>query len=413
MESRIELGEADIEQLLRECDDGQLVRQPWLCDPMDICVEVIARHNADGLARDVPVEPKFANIPGQAKRLADLLWKDFQFLSDTVPELAASHHRYFFVELASANPNALAYDLESDDGLLHIIGFKSPLIYLLNAVFSKIFVVCHPEREADCLPSDAHHFEGDTYSDTHLLAGILNDLEVLYEHGRLFLPYEPPHVATPFDYCEQVEGARRFLLAHELAHTLESRRGISAELEELIPKSVMSDSYPTWNEEFRCDAFAIKALMDRYRNSSIEHATLFELENSLVGVLTFFTVLDIVDAFLGRHLQLAATHPPPQARRELVRQVIKSHPVYSASEQLRFILLHKWRRINSFRWFLAGVNAPIHFQVNSLWSYPDFLQLLSPIGKRAYRTLFDAMSEEFIRCYDGDFDLFRKYNHYF
>lgn len=236
------------------------------------------------------------------------------------------------------------------------------------------------------------------------MAGVFNDIEVLFDKRRLFLPFAPPHIAWPYDFCEQVEGARRFILAHELAHCIFSDPLRPTRVDALIPEDLAKWGGPAHREEYWCDAFAIDALLRIYEGQPMVDTAFSEVENGIVGILLYFTILDIVNAALGEHLNLSADHPLPLFRREAIRHIVKSHPLYRDSAQLQRELCAKWRRLNAFRLFTGGVNAPIFFQANSLWSYPDFLERLTDFGHTAYRRNFDAVRTEVDIFYDGDLE---------
>jgi hypothetical protein len=184
---------------------------------MRINKELIELHNQYSIRNALAVEDKFLRIDAHPKTLEELLWADFEYLAVGQPSFREHADQFVFTEVAGPNPNALVLSLETTPSV-HVVCFRSPLLHLINSTFSKMWTLGHPFRHGDCLPEHEHILNSDAYSDTKLLAGFFNDLEVLFDERRLQIPIDPPHLASPYDYCERVEGARRFILGHELGH---------------------------------------------------------------------------------------------------------------------------------------------------------------------------------------------------
>ncbi len=397
------LDNTDFRQFLGSVAQGPLIESPWPCDPLGTCAQLIAAHNAYSRQNGWAIEDKFLNTHEPIQQLSNLLWSDFEYLKKGTPVLEEIAPKLVFAEAAVPTPNAFHLEVDDDRTVYHSIVFHSPLIHFLNSAFSKIFVLMHDNRYAESLPSDRHLFDESEYSDTNLLACLFNDVELLFREERLYVPFAPSHAATPYDYCEWVEGARRFVLAHELGHAMYSSSQKPKDIEDLIPAGTLGIDVETWHEEYWCDAFGVLSILRAYegRDLNTPGGELYECQNSLIGTLLFFTIVNIVDSVLGNHLTPSPSHPPAKARRDVIRQIIKNHPVFLQNDFLPNILTAKWRRINSFREFVAGANAPIVAN-NSLWSSSDFRTKLSPFGMKAYRDLFDSLSFELVLFYDGD-----------
>ena len=436
-----------VRKLVTDLDVGPLIETEWLCDVTAANASVIRMHNAYGESQGKLVEEKFRSVSGEPRRLQELLREDFRYLSRGLTSLADRAGQFAFVEIAGPDPNAYVVRAEQFDLPFHIICFRSPLLYFLHSSYSKLFILTHSSRHADCLPEHDPVMDGEEYSDTSLLAGLFNDIECLFDLRYLSLPINPPHLADPFEYCERVEGARRFVLGHEIGHAVypshvlydraqvndsflpaynldicqflagrilwdeETLRVFRHDPEEawdwkddlvrlaLLLKSDESLS-SGWEEEFWCDSFSLHTILQGYGEAELEGPPLYELENTLVGILMFFTVMDIVEVVLHRHKVIVPTHPPALLRREAIRNLVKLHPLYERNPNIRDTLGRNWRLLNSFRMFAGGANAPpVH---SDLWSTFAFRDKLTSFGLDAYRSLFDATVHETWSKYGND-----------
>jgi hypothetical protein len=396
------IDDSALRELIVQEAGGPVIESPWPCDALRLHAALIEAHNQYGLSQGWPIEAKFANIDSTERTLGELLWEDFTYLTESQVLLKDKGHKYLFTGIAGPGPNAVCLTIDVGESPLHVIAFRSPLLYLIHSLFSKIIVLTHDDRYAEAIPEHRELFDGDEYSDTNLLAAFFNDVEVLYDQRHLFLPVQPPHRAAPYDYCEQVEGARRFSLAHELGHTLYPGPAHPSEIESLVMLATGYQIPIEHHEEYWCDAFAITTILNRYNDGKLTEVGLYELQNAVVGILQLFILYDVIDAALGRHLTNSLTYPAPRLRQELVRCAVKTHTAFVNSELLQGVLNKKWSRLNSFREFVGGANAPMAFQLNSLWSSSDFTSRLTDFGAKAYRRLFEATQADVAVFYRGN-----------
>jgi hypothetical protein len=436
-----------VRHLITDLNVGALVETEWLCDVTDANASVIRMHNSYGESHGKIVEEKFRSVSGQPRRLQDLLRGDYRYLSRGRTSLDDQAARFAFLEIAGPHPNAFIFRAEQFDLPVHVICFRSPLLFFLHSAFSKIFILTNLNRHADCLPEHDSVMDGEEYSDTSLLAGLFNDIELLFDLRYLSLSISPPHLADPFEYCERVEGARRFILGHEIGHavyashfaqecahisesmlpnndlnlceflagrilwdkdTLNLLRTNSDESsdwkEGLVKLTLLLKSDESlssgWAEEFWCDWFSLNSILQVYGDAELEGPALFELENALIGIITFFTVMDIVDVVLMNHKVIGPTHPPALLRREAMRKTVKQHPIYQRNPTLHSTLGRNWQVLNAFREFAGGANAPpVH---SDLWDTFAFRDKLTNFGLDAYRSLFDATVWESLIKYGFD-----------
>jgi hypothetical protein len=425
-----------VRSLITDLADGPLVETEWLCDVMDANAYVIGMHIRSAKAQGGSVESKFEEVSGRPRRLRDLLLEDYRYLSRGQALLAGLESRFEFLEIAGPNPNAYIISAEESGIDCNIVCFRSPMLYFLHSGYSKVFILTHNARHADCLLEHEALMNEPTYSDTSLLAGLFNDIETLFDQRYLSLPISPIHLADPFDYCERVEGTRRFILCHEIGHALYASRMFNdwARIDEsLLPDKNVDICHflaermlwdeetlrmnaadaldwaddvvrralqlkldaslsSGWAEELWCDSFSLQTILRVYGEEELDGPPLYELESALIGILEYFTLMDIVEVVLRANKVISATHPPPLLRREALRNAIKQHPLYGMNEKLRHTLSRNWKSLNGFRMFAGGANAP--FVHSDLWSTLDFQDQLTDFGRSAYRALFDATVHE-------------------
>lgn len=420
-------------QLINHLTDGQLVNVEWLCDVITAHAELIAVYNQSNKENGKPVEDKFLNLVAGKKRLFELLYTDLAYLCKGRPELKQLEGQLVLCEISGPNPNACLLALKINGKTHSIICFRGSLIHFLHSAYSKIFILTHNYQHADCLPMYDSLITTEQYSDTNLLASFFNDIECLFNLNYLSLPINPPHIVNPFEYCERVEGTRRFILGHEVGHVVyDSNQDWACVDNSLLPDvnlevcillagrmsqnniidphgfnayewidDVMHHAAIVhknnrirkyWVEELWCDSFSLLTILQIYKEQVLEGPPLFEIENTLIGILTYFTVMDIIEIVLHKNKVINPTHHPPSFLRvQAIRKLIKNHSVYKESSALQATLNRNWKRLNSFKMFVGG-NAPSVFL--SLWSRNEFLKKLTKFGTKAYHAIFDAQAYE-------------------
>lgn len=366
---------------------GQIIRRPWRCDVKAANASVIHAHNRSRERRGESVEPKFAFVEPTPGRLADLLARDFEHLCQGVPWLAKDAQQFVFVEIAGPSPNAVVISVEGEGEPLHAIGFRACLLRFLHAVYSKMWELSGGTRYEGCLEEHKHILAREEYSDTRLLAGFYNDIEMLFDQQRLFVPIDPPHWTEPYDYCGRVEGARRFILSHEIGHAIWLDQDRSLLAGTLSEYRLSQEQAHQWAEELWCDTFALQSLLAVYGLEPLEGTRLYDAEDLVVGVLQYMILMDTVELVLSEHEVIAFDHPPSALRELYLRTAIKEHPLYENSPDFRASVQKVWRRLRVFSRFIGGIGTPE--QNGRMWSKPELLSGLSPFGRAAYNTIAD------------------------
>jgi hypothetical protein len=205
----------------------------------------------------------------------------------------------------------------------------------------------------------------------------------------LYLPLSlttPEHLGSPYNYCEQVDGARRFLLGHEIGHSvfrMTDQAAVSAYVQEFVAQLKLPHQAldSLWIEELLCDWFSLNAIFATYAEAALEGPMLYELENALIGILTFFAVFDMVNGAFVADSPIHS-HPPPLVRMEFIRELIKRHPMYLRSQQLNQTLPYNWGLLMTFLHFTAGWRSP-----DGQACLADFQQRSNDFANRAYNLL--------------------------
>lgn len=396
---------ATLRLLLAEEREGALVEERWQCDVIEAHAPLIRMHNALKEQNGQLVEKKFANLSGNPLPLTELLWKDFAFLCRGNPNHLAHRDDYVFAEVSGPGPNAVV--LELDNGK-YVICFRSCLLAFLHTAFSKLWMLTSLSRCADCHPDHDHLLGSDDYSDEALLAGLLSDFEILFGKRLGDVSISPPHLADPFNYCERVEGVRRFILAHELAHTFsETDPARQAYVDMLVKNGATLDQIaasPAWFEETTADALAIWTLFEIYRPSVENSPQWYEMENAFTGILWYFVVMETVQEIISVIHELPPLkYPDWRLRASLMHQSIMSFASHRESDRLTKVLEYNWRMIHKWRAFLGGHvlfpdsiwhNPYVAGDSQRMWSDPRFTARLSAFGRRVLPIIENRLHRE-------------------
>ena len=389
----------DVVKMLDAQGTDPIVSKPWLCDVTRAHAQLINRYNEDRRSKDL-LEEKFLNIAAGPRRLRELLWEDFHWIAREFPPLKNLASQMAFVEVAGASPNAFIFPFRREHEEIYVVAFKSPLIQFINSCFSKMWCLLHTHRHAGCLDELEPEMYSDTYSDASLLAALFNDIEILFDQERLYLPFKPPHIANPYDYCERVDGARRFILAHELMHLFCPLNDASP------PDSPAAADMPLAHRiELWCDRAAIGVMMGNYASGPLVGPPLYQLCNDLIGALTFLNLMDVAEAALREQHVLQAEHPPAWIRILNAYAAIQQHPVFQNSETLYSVLKSNKRQLDTFRRFVAGAGSSVaSLSPRSSWDFDDFRNRLTPFGFNAFQALMEEAAKRVTGGYASEFN---------
>lgn len=317
---------------------GKIYLEEWDCDIFSIMSDVISQHNAyKKRIKNVGPEPKFSDLSNYEIRFADLLKKDFHLLLKEHPLFEELEEKLVFGEHYTNRPNA--HNISLNDGRTFII-FNTPLIHFIHSFYSKVFIVTSQYRHSDCIPDHDEIMSTDEYSDEGLISSLINDIEVFYDAKILKKGITPFHYGSPYDFCERVEGTRRFILAHELGHTLFNNADLSAAAEELaLQYQLDMDVALSWALEIYCDIFGLDIIIGQGTNTPLIGPELYEKENHLIGIIQFFYTLEVIEVALNPFFEgtvkkrnlysgLKTSHPPAVVRRNFIISHLKNNKLY-------------------------------------------------------------------------------------
>jgi hypothetical protein len=349
--SRID--EATLRDILAANALGPLFDEAWTCNPVSAVADILASHNEARAAQGQAVADKFKNPQPIPCRLRELLWRDYEFLAMGEPSLRSPKGCYILEEVSGPKPHSEYIKLEVEGVLHHVILFHSPLLYFVHSAFSKIITML--EIEPDVLPEHRRMLSETAYSDVSLLAALLNDIEIFFNSAAIRTELAPPHLVSPYDFCEFIDGARRFLLAHEIghAHFHETEDSDYTKMLFMENMSLDQDTAAAWTEELWCDQFAILTILDIYEDchsrGELTGELQFEFENALNGIILLFAVLELAEIAVEGDRQSTPTHPPYDFRLAVLRGLIKEHSLYPKLPGLPASLQGAWMRLKAFR----------------------------------------------------------------
>lgn len=378
-----------IDPILRANAKAPLVAHPWLCDIVGATADIIQRHNSHLAKLGEPVPAKFACAKPVARPLTDLLWEDFAFLAQGEPSLRNPNGTYVLAEEARRQPNSRYVKVLASGRLLHLIYVRSPLLHFIHSAFSKAMLLMQNDRLEGSLPEDESTLMSPAYSEENLVAQWLNAIEVFFNEGALEFSNDPPHLCLPYDYCEAVQGARRFMLAHEIGHAhfhfTDEEEFLTQGIEQLgVDKALAVD----WVEELFCDRFAAFTILDIYEDlldqGLLDEGRVYELKNAVAAFFLFFIVLEHAHRATKEELPLDKPHPPLDLRLVTLHEVVKEHPLLAKLPELRAHLAIAWSKVNVFR-DLRGVLWPGGW--GGILAERSFTSRLSPFGLAAYRAI--------------------------
>lgn len=373
---------------------GTIESVPWDCDIRAILSPLIDSHQAAYKARGEEPEAGFCHHPPLPKLLATLIGEDAAFLT-SMHGLLSNIEPVGIIEANSQEPNAQLIRIKQGDAERSIIAFHTPIIWYMNAFFTKLDLLNGLDIYSGCLAEHRKDMESERYSDISLIVQIYDEMEVLVNREFFKRPISPPFLGSPFDVCERVEGARRFVVAHELSHAVADQpfaQKITAAYRKMLMESLgdalSAERIAHWAEELWCDESGVAALNFLYFDQLDDPAQLHQATNALQGVITFFFMMHLLEAAFERKL-MSHNFPPVAVRYESIRHVIKGSHLFR-NDHIRNMVIRYHARMASA---LAALGATgFHPRVGNIHLYMH--QATNDFGKRFYRAVFDRLRVE-------------------
>ncbi len=380
--------------------DGELYFEPWDCDIRSINADLIQDHNRALIADGGVAEPGFENYNPNPKPLADLIADDIRHILNPLPGLFSESREVLILEAWSQDVNAQVL-LRPSGG--DVIAFHTPTVAYLNSFCTRMQILLSFDTYAGCLPEHRTAMEAPDYEDLPLIISIFNDAEIFVNATYQRQPPSPRYLGDPYDFCQIVEGARRFMVAHELAHLLADEWRAHDDGFAKLRNAFQNEAFgftdiqrENWVTEHWCDEFAIRTFNQLYLHSAEDPVQMHEATNAICGVLTFFWMLDFLETGLNTHNNFDRHFPPAHSRFHYVREIIK---------QLRFYMNdHTKRIVGSLYERLCGARRVFGGQGfdPKRGSMAFLLPVhLSDFGRGLARNIFEGMVAETFRGRPG------------
>lgn len=230
--------------------------------------------------------------------LSRLLFTDCEFMlgRSKYSSLLSSLH---IIEISNRVPNASAITLDDE---VYLLLFNSSLINFLHRFFANANMLLQPDRIYSFNEGANKEGNNDKYSDLSLTKRIFTDVLNFYTKDQYLNQQSLDYYYQPYQLIEMVEGARRFIVAHELAHII-------------YKHSEPVDRPESYRAEYQADLLALDMLISAYGgfNSDCSETGSITQANVFNGVRLFFTMLYFVEGIVDPIKR--RTHPYPKYRK--------------------------------------------------------------------------------------------------
>ena len=370
--------QSDFLTFLAEATGSVVCRESAACDIRFVLKDLISLHNSTFPDREGIDTPKFNSPPDTVSHLYDLLAPDFETINSRIPAVGREQGYVDIAEIAEPIPNAQAEHSE------RAILVHTPLVAYLNSFFAKAHILLSDETGAGCVPAHDAAMTSKDYSDVSLVEGMFADLHKYFVEGLLEEPMSPAYLGDPYDLCERVEGARHFMLLHELGHiafrnsmfagtalhiseparlaeiTNVANAALDAWLQvltefkndsestswspmslnsfagiETLTSSELQHVHSIWREEFIADSFATIALISELDFNTTSGPGCYETMNFFAGVFLLFQMFRVKEVALASQLQDWTSHPPAVLRLRNVMCLINATGIFEGNPSLR------------------------------------------------------------------------------
>jgi hypothetical protein len=305
--------------------------------------------------------PSFLNVTKGELHLGEIFKRDLESLGPLVDSLQVADV-LFLGELYSQEVTASA--ISSNSGSAGIV-INTPLVYFLNSFFSKYSIISSHTVGAGCLEEHEEVMASDAYSDAAILSSIFNEAEVFYNKQFIRKPISPPYMGAPYDPCERVEGARRFIILHEIGHLLADRwRAQGDEGIDIFKNNLTKNGMPmspeqaeSWAIELWCDEFAVRTFNQVYKDRLADDEVLYESANQTCGVLLLLFMIHLLETGFRTFDNPSVMRPPAKWRYHVVLQTMNQLKLYQHNHVARASESFRWNLKNAEQFLFAGLGA--------------------------------------------------------
>lgn len=378
---------------------GNLIDDFYLCDPKSILATQINKYNDSALGVD---SVTFKNIIAKEKRVKDLLKEDFDGLVKNNPILLQFSDMILFAESDTCEPEAVVI---TEKIASNSQGAKSELYYVivsrnkLNLIFSistKLDMICQNSKTLEALQEYQARLESQEWADSEIYKEIIEEVcnvknEPLEIQGKF------PYIYSPYDLCEYVDGARKFIVAHEVAHI--AVRGYSSIFTEELISEIFDPIliHPMFGiknmeeintlDELIYDASALDYIIAPLYGKNLNQDDVYEIGNHLVGMRLYFNILFLIEVLNNPKNSL---HPSSIWREmHVIDHLVKKH--YKIIEKYPEIAIGQvnfGENIKKLYGFF-GMHEDRNNKIKSMGEYSDDVVKIESAYSNIYAWLFE------------------------
>jgi hypothetical protein len=291
------MAEQELISLYRQYNGSNISEEEWYCDIYSLLADLIQEYNAS-LSYDPGAA--FRNAKKIKQRLRDLLKQDIDHLASFNPEFADVMNNVYVEEVAQKIPGASV--MNSKDFQEFLILFNTPLLNFIHA-FNANFELITERTVVDGYLEKYEEVARDArFSDTALIYKIMSDVKDFYVDYNVHPATSLDFYHEPYNVCERAKAARRFIIAHEVAHILLGHHKADISRRRLI------ESHPEFDyflfrkkQEYEADALALDMVLKEFDKEALSDIEVYERENVINGIRLFFIGLEFVESFHDWH----------------------------------------------------------------------------------------------------------------
>ena len=299
-----------MDQIYKYMYGGNFIDDFYLCDSKSILANQIKKYNDSELNID---SDSFNNIDAKEKRVKDLLREDFEELVKHNPTLLDFSSIISFEESDVCEPEIvvvtekIASDSKGNKSELHyVIVSRNKLRLIFNAI-AKLDMVCKMPKTLEALQEYHTTLESKEWADSEIYKELIKEICNI-KNGPLKAQGKFPYIYSPYDLCEYVDGARKFMVAHEVAHI--ARPGFYSlpqfteeRVSEIWDPNIVHPMFGIKNmEELKTlgeltfDSIALDYIIAPLYRKDLVQDDVYEVGNHLVGMRFYFNILFLIEA---------------------------------------------------------------------------------------------------------------------
>jgi len=237
---------------------------------------------------------KFLNPQKKKLKLKELLQKDLLWILSKF-EKGESENIYKSIDFVEISINAPLVSLHSTtDNKKHVIFFNKSMLDFINLYYSIRELLLQNNVCTNTIEKFRKIIHTDRYSDKNLCLLLFESIELLYSKNMSIESKTLTFYHEPYELCEKITAARRFLVAHELAHILLGHNSENKN-EYFIQNRKLKHNNKTKNDEYDADKLARELILSSYFGKELLLHEQCELESTVDSLNAIFSMLDICE----------------------------------------------------------------------------------------------------------------------